>query len=74
MREVICLHSLNLKVNKGEFVCIIGDVGAGKSSLFSALIGDLRYLTYDFFMSNEKVKCDKKLQNEMAEESLKEPL
>ena len=58
MREVVCLHSLNLKVNKGEFVCIIGDVGAGKSSLFSALIGDLRYLNSDFFEKNEKRKCD----------------
>ena len=55
MKEIICLHSLNVKVNKGEFVCIIGDVGAGKSSLFSALIGDLRYLTSDFFLKNENV-------------------
>jgi len=35
-------------------VCIIGDVGAGKSSLFSSLIGDLRYISSDFFL--EKLK------------------
>jgi ABC-type lipoprotein export system ATPase subunit len=36
---------LNLEIKKGEFVCIIGDVGSGKSSLLSALIGDLLYVT-----------------------------
>jgi Fe-S cluster assembly ATPase SufC len=38
------LKNLNLKIKKGEFVCIIGDVGSGKSSLLSALIGDLLYI------------------------------
>lgn len=38
------MKNLNLKIKKGEFVCIIGDVGSGKSSLLSALIGDLLYI------------------------------
>ena len=33
-----------MEIKKGEFVCIIGDVGSGKSSLLSALIGDLLYM------------------------------
>jgi ABC-type uncharacterized transport system ATPase component len=41
------LQEIDLQVKKGEFVCIIGDVGAGKSSLISALIGDMLYLTSD---------------------------
>ena len=36
----ILLRNLNLKIFKGEFVCIIGEVGSGKSSLIHALLGD----------------------------------
>ena len=40
----ILLKDLSLTVFKGEFVCIIGEVWAGKSSLFHALIGDMIYI------------------------------
>jgi ABC-type cobalamin/Fe3+-siderophores transport system ATPase subunit len=33
-----------LKILKGEFVCIIGKVGAGKSSLLKAIISDMIYI------------------------------
>ena len=33
-------------------MCIIGDVGAGKSSLLNCLIGDLRYLDQEFVERN----------------------
>ena len=39
------LKNIELKVLRGEFVCIIGDVGSGKSSLLSTLIGDLLYVS-----------------------------
>ena len=35
LENKICLKSIHLNVKKGEFVAIIGDVGAGKSSLLS---------------------------------------
>jgi ABC-type nitrate/sulfonate/bicarbonate transport system ATPase subunit len=38
---MLVLKKLNLDIKFGEFVCIIGDVGSGKSSIFSAIIGDL---------------------------------
>lgn len=43
--SLMALESLNLKIMKGKFVCIIGDVGSGKSSLLSSIIGDMLYLT-----------------------------
>ena len=33
--------SINLEVKRGELVAIVGHVGAGKTSLISALIGEL---------------------------------
>jgi ABC-type lipoprotein export system ATPase subunit len=40
----MAIKKMNLNFKKGEFVCIIGDVGSGKSSLLSALIGDMLHL------------------------------
>ena len=37
----VTLKKIELQVKKGEFVCIIGDVGSGKSSILSTIIGDL---------------------------------
>ncbi|CAG8497665.1 15547_t:CDS:10 [Acaulospora colombiana] len=36
------LKFLNLKVKEGEVIAIVGDVGAGKSSILSAIIGHIR--------------------------------
>ncbi|KAH7828103.1 putative Multidrug Resistance Associated Protein (MRP) [Monocercomonoides exilis] len=38
------LHSINLRVAKGSLTMVIGSVGSGKSSLGSALIGDMEKL------------------------------
>lgn len=38
------MKQLKLKVRKGEFVCVIGDVAAGKSSLLKAINGDMIYI------------------------------
>jgi ABC-type phosphate/phosphonate transport system ATPase subunit len=37
------LKQLNLRIERGEFVSIVGDVGVGKSSLLQALIGEMIY-------------------------------
>lgn len=43
--EGVQIRDLNLKVHRGEFICIIGGVGSGKSSLLSALLGDMIYIS-----------------------------
>ena len=48
MSNILALKNLNFNVEIGSFVCIIGDVGSGKSSLISTLIGDLKYLDSEF--------------------------
>ena len=44
LEKFINLKDIKMEVKKGEFICIIGDVGSGKSSLLQCIIGDLIYL------------------------------
>lgn len=47
MEDLLTLRDIDFKATKGEFVYIIGDVGAGKSSLLKAIVGDLIYIGDD---------------------------
>jgi ABC-type lipoprotein export system ATPase subunit len=55
---LVTLKEINFKINKGEFVCILGDVGSGKSSILSTLIGDLLYLENDFYKLFKNMEYD----------------
>ena len=35
------LKNINLEIQKGEFVCVIGKSGSGKSTLFQSILGEL---------------------------------
>lgn len=37
--------SLNLHIKTGQLVAVVGQVGAGKSSLISAMLGEMEKLT-----------------------------
>ena len=45
IKDTIVLKDIELTVKKGEFLCIIGKVGSGKSSLLNALMGDMTYVS-----------------------------
>nr|XP_033819452.1 multidrug resistance-associated protein 1-like isoform X2 [Geotrypetes seraphini] len=45
-----CLKSINLSVPKGCLLAVVGQVGAGKSSLLSSLIGELEKLEGHVFV------------------------
>ncbi|MBC8488313.1 MAG: ATP-binding cassette domain-containing protein, partial [Bacteroidetes bacterium] len=40
-REILVLSEVNLKIEKGEFVYLIGKTGSGKSSLLQIIYADL---------------------------------
>ncbi|CAI2185406.1 19084_t:CDS:10 [Funneliformis geosporum] len=63
------LKFLNMKVKQGEVIAIVGDVGAGKSSILSAILGRLRkdngickirgsisYVPHDAWLLNDTLK------------------
>lgn len=40
--ETPCLHEIDLRIEPGELVCVLGAVGSGKSALLGALAGTMR--------------------------------
>ena len=74
--SLLVLKDIELKVKKGEFVCIIGDVAAGKSSLLSSIIGDLipfKYNQIEQFM-NQDNEAESQLKKEDADKLFKKLL
>lgn len=45
--DLVTLKSIDITVRKGDLVAIIGEVGSGKSSVMSALIGDMIHVDSD---------------------------
>lgn len=39
------LKNINLEIQEGEFVCIIGETGSGKTSLLNAIFGEMAYVS-----------------------------
>ena len=55
------LKDIELEVKKGSFVAMIGSVGAGKSSLISAILGEMHLIKND-----ENVKGEVNISNDQA--------
>lgn len=45
--SIVTLKNIDIKIKHGEFVCIVGNVGSGKSSILSTIVGDLLYASPD---------------------------
>ena len=54
------LNNVNLKVDKGDIVALLGKNGAGKSTLFLHFNGILRPDKGEIIIDGEKLKYDKK--------------
>lgn len=44
------LCSINLHVDKGLIVAVVGQIGCGKSSLLSAMLGEIRKLKGEVYL------------------------
>jgi len=53
--QVLVLEDINLKVNEGEHVCIIGESGCGKSTLLKIIYGLLQVKTGEVYWNDSQV-------------------
>lgn len=60
--SIVCLKDITLKIKKGQFVCIIGKVGSGKSSLLSTMCGELLEIPQQLV---DNFKGDKDMDKEL---------
>ena len=47
LKKIFALKNINFTIKEGEFVCIIGEVGSGKSSLIQALLNNMIVLNQE---------------------------
>jgi len=62
INEVIALQDINLKINDGEFVTIIGTNGSGKSTLLNMVAGTIEPDNGKIIISNENVTKEKEFE------------
>jgi ABC-type transport system involved in cytochrome bd biosynthesis fused ATPase/permease subunit len=62
LQENIQLSDISLNIKKGEFIWVIGEVGSGKSSLLSAILGDMIYLSDETIQQYGDSVLDEKLR------------
>ena len=55
VNENLVLNGINLKINKGDFITIIGSNGAGKSTLFNMISGNLPVTSGEIFLNDNNI-------------------
>lgn len=55
IHEKVALSHVNLKINQGDFVTIIGSNGAGKSTLFQAISGAVSLTNGQIFLKGHEI-------------------
>jgi len=71
-KERITLKNIDLVINKGEFVAVVGDVGAGKSSLLSCLLGEMLYVDHSIIEEYGDLLLDDQNRDKHARAKLDE--
>ena len=53
--DTLTLEDINLSINAGEFICILGTSGCGKSTLLSILCGLRQPTSGKFYINNQEI-------------------
>lgn len=57
--DKLAIKNININVNKGEIVGLIGVNGSGKSTLFHSVLGLIKFQKGEVILDGEKLKYDK---------------
>jgi ABC-type glutathione transport system ATPase component len=66
LEQFIHLKNVDLKIKAGEFVCVIGDVAAGKSTLLRTIVGDTLFVPSELIAEFEEKTCSAKTLAELT--------
>jgi ABC-type transport system involved in cytochrome bd biosynthesis fused ATPase/permease subunit len=50
LRQLLCLRRVNFECNNGALIAVVGPVGAGKTSLVNAILGEVRAVSGSVFV------------------------
>ena len=66
------VQNLNITINRGEFVAIVGGVGSGKSSLLSAIAGEMRQTYGKVMITGTRAFCTQSawIQNATVQDNI----
>lgn len=59
----LVLDNLNLKINKGDKICIFGDIGSGKSTVLKIILGLIKPDHGEFKINNKLIENSNLLKN-----------
>ena len=63
MYDIYVYYSINMQIDRGSLVAVVGQVGSGKSSLLSAMLGEMEKLqgkvqvSVSLYRSRDHHKC-----------------
>ena len=57
LENIVCLKDITVKIPKGSFVCVVGKIGCGKTSLIQAMLGEMLPIS-DEIINSYKGKGD----------------
>ena len=67
VNEKVALENLNLNVAPGDFVTILGSNGAGKSTMFNAILGAYPVEEGNIFLDGEEIPKKSQIPSQMEE-------
>jgi ABC-type phosphate/phosphonate transport system ATPase subunit len=66
LEQYIQLKQVDLKIKRGEMVCVIGDVASGKSTLLRTIVGDTIFVPQSLIQDYKDKPCSGDLLEEFS--------